>query len=71
MIKIEARHDTEDNMSIIIEANGPMFEIKQELRKSLYQTYKQFYETNGIKALHAVCEATKYAMSDIIQEVLC
>lgn len=70
MIRIEARRDTEDNMSIIIEASGPMGDIKRELRNGLYHFYKQFYETNGIKALHEVCEATKYAMGDIVREVI-
>ena len=69
MIRIEARRDTEDRMDLIIEANGPIGDIKKELKAGLYHMYKQFYDITGIKALHEVCEATKEAMGDMIREV--
>lgn len=69
MIKIEARLDTEGGMSIAIEGRGPIGDLKKELREGLYQTYKQIYDTSGIKALHELCEATKDAMGDVIREV--
>lgn len=71
MFKINAKRDTIGDMAftLTIEAKGSMSDIKKELKTGLYYMYKQFYDINGITALHEVCEATKEAMVDVGREV--